>query len=170
MCVKGPALDIHTGTTILPAHLVEHSYAKQPSEPIRVPPRPKAVVSKKSTQLSTAGDIDIIHIYDSLLHPLATTVKDKEKPRPPTKKTNKRMAGSTVNVIYEGKPVAKAVVMDGTLLHGKQIPSGYVKLSIKEMLDRDLEVPLQFKGPFDDDDDILMSGLVTAWKLDTLSS
>ena len=55
--------------------------------------------------------------------------------------------------------------MDGTLLHGSQIPSEYVKLSIKEMLDDSLDVPLQFKGPFDSDDDLLMSGVITAWRV-----
>ena len=82
--------------------------------------------------------------------------------------TKKRLSGSIVTVIYEGKLVAKAVVMDGKLLHGKQIQSEYVKVSIKELFSCDLEIPLQFKGPFDNDD-ILTSGLVTAWKQDSLS-
>ena len=44
-----------------------------------------------------------------------------------------------------------------------------MKLTIKEVCDENLEIPLQFKEPFDDNDDYLMSGLITAWKLDSLN-
>ena len=30
-----------------------------------------------------------------------------------------------------------------------------------------LEIPLQFRGPFDSDDDYLVNGLITAWKMDS---
>ena len=96
-----------------------------------MPPRPKVAVSKNSTMLSAAGNIK--DVCETLHHPLAVTDK-KERLQPPTKKTKvpikKRLPGSIVTVIHEGRPVAKAVVMDGTLLHGKQIPSEYVKVSI----------------------------------------
>ena len=87
--------------------------------------------------------------------------QDVKQPRKPKK-------ASTVTVIYRGKSVAKAVVMDGHVLHGKQIPVGYIKISVTEMLGHDA-VPLQFKGPFDDDDDVLVTGLFTAWPLIDLS-
>lgn len=155
----------HVVAATLPAHLIEHSYSKPLNEPIKVPPKPKAVhTCKTSTMLFPAGDIK--DVYDSLLHLPAVL----PKPSPNNfKKPKKPITGSIVTVVHEGKPVAKAVVMEGTLLHGKEIPSGFVKLTIKEMCDEILEIPLQFKGPFDDDDDFLMSGLITAWKLDSLS-
>ena len=170
-CSHFTALDyIHADAATLPVHLIEHSYAEHLGEPVKMPPRPKVAVSKNSTMLSAAGNIK--DVCETLHHPLAVTDK-KERLQPPTRKTKvptkKRLSGSIVTVIHEGRPVAKAVVMDGTLLHGEQIPSEYVKVSIKELLSCDLEIPLQFKGPFDDDDDILTSGLVTAWKLDSLS-
>ena len=59
-------------------------------------------------------------------------------------------------IVTVGNPVAKASVMEGTLLHGTEIPNGYLKLSIKGMCDEALEIPLQFKRPFDDDDDYLV--------------
>ena len=154
----------------MPAHLIEHSYSKPLSDPIKIPPRPKSVNTRKnSTVLSAAGDIK--DVYDSLIHQSTTSHAVKEKPKPCSKKVKqpkKPTPGSSVHVVHEGKRVAKAVIMDGTLLHGSQIPSEYVKLSIKEMLDDSLDVPLQFKGPFDSDDDLLMSGVITAWRLDSL--
>ena len=119
------------------------------SDPIKIPPRPKSVNTRKnSTVLSAAGDIK--DVYDSLIHQSATSHAAKEKPKPCSKKIKqpkKPTPGSTVHVVHEEKRVAKAVIMDGTLLHGSQIPSEYVKLSIKEMLGDNLDVPLQFKGP-----------------------
>lgn len=151
---------LYIGAAILPAHLIEHSYSKLLNEPIKVPPRPKAVYT--STMLSAAGDIK--DVYDSLLHSAPAVL-----PKSSLNKIKKPSIGSIVTVVHEGKPVAKASVMEGTLLHGTEIPNGYLKLSIKEMCDETLEIPLQFKGPFDDDDDYLMSGLITAWKVDSLN-
>ena len=160
----------------MPAHLIEHSYSKPLSDLVKIPPRLKSVNTRKnSTVLSAAGDIK--DVYDSLIHQSATSHAVKEKPKQCSKKVKQPKkptpaAGSTVHVVHEGKRVAKVVIMDGTLLHGSQIPSEYVKLSIKEMLDDSLDVPLhdQFKGPFDSDDDLLMSGVITAWRLDSLYS
>ena len=46
---------------------------------------------------------------------------------------------------------------------GITFPVGiYVKVSIKEIDQKDLQVPLQIKGPFDDD--FLQCGIITAWK------
>ena len=156
---------LYIGAAILPAHLIEHSYSKPLNEPIKVPPRPKAVYT--NTMLSAAGDIK--DVYDSLLHsaPVVLPKSSLNKIKKPNFK--KPSIGSIVTVVHEGKPVAKASVMEGTQLHGTDIPNGYVKLSIKEMCDETLEIPLQFKGPFDDDDDYLMSGLITAWKVDSLN-
>lgn len=151
----------YIGAAILPAHLIEHSYSKPLNEPIKVPPRPKTVCT--NTMLSASGDIK--DVYDSLLHSAPAVL-----PKSSSNKIKKpRLSiGSIVTVVHEGKPVAKASVMEGTLLHGTEIPNGYVKLTIKEMCDETLEIPLQFKGPFDDDDDFLMSGLITAWKVDSI--
>ena len=78
--------------------------------------------------LSATGDIK--DVYESLLHSPAVLPKSSSNK---IKKPKKPTAGSIVNVVHEGKPVAKAVVMEGTLLHGKEIPSGFVKLTIKEV-------------------------------------
>ena len=109
-------LCIHVGAATLPAHLIEHSYSKQLNEPIKIPPRPKAVYTcKTSTMLSAAGDIK--DVYDSLLHSPAVLPKSSSNK---IKKPKKPSIGSVVNVIHKGKPVAKAVVMEGTLLHEKK--------------------------------------------------
>ena len=156
----------YIGAATLQAHLIEHSYSKPLKEPIKIPPKHKAVYTRKtSTILSAAGDIK--DVYESLLHlpavsPPKSSLSKGKKPKKPT-------TGAIVKVVHEKTVVAKAVIMEGTLLHGKEIPDGFVKLTIKEMCDENLEIPLQFKGPFDDDDDYLMSGLITAWKLDLIN-
>ena len=61
--------------------------------------------------------------------------------------TTKPKKGSHVELLYKGKAVAKATILDGSLLHGNNIPIGYIKLSIKEIERKDLQVPLQIKGP-----------------------
>ena len=77
--------------------------------------------------------------------------------------------GSSVQVLFNSHSVAQATVMEGTLLHGKDIPSGYVKITINSCK-KDIQVPLQIVGTFDEEDDVLSSGLITAWKLANLIS
>ena len=60
------------------------------------------------------------------------------------------------------EPVAQATVMEGSILHGKEIPSEYVKITVNNVYNN--KVPLQIVGPFDDEDDVLIPGLITAWK------
>ena len=52
--------------------------------------------------------------------------------------------------------------MDLFYVHGNNIPSEYVKISIKEIEQKVLQVPLQIKGPFHDN--FLQCGIITAWK------
>lgn len=144
-----------TGNSTLPMPLLEHSYYKLPSEPIKVPNVVKHTGGTLITSLNDDIDADV---------PLESERTRVTQSRKKTNKiTTKPKKGSVVELLYKGKAVAKATVLDGSLLHGNSIPIGYIKLSIKEMERKDLQVPLQIKGPFDDD--FLESGIITAWKL-----
>ncbi len=80
----------------------------------------------------------------------------------------KLLPGSSVKILSDkSEPVAQATVMEGTLLHGKEIPSDYVNITVNSICNT--KVPLQIEGPFDEEDDVLIPGLVTAWKLVDLS-
>ena len=108
------------GAATLPAHLIEHSYSKPLSEPIKIPARPKPVKScKTSILLSAAGDIKDVY---SLIHPSATSqcseIEKRKSSLTKIKQPKKLTPGSIVKVLYEGKPVAKATIMDGT--HSKK--------------------------------------------------
>ena len=99
---------------------------------MKIPARPKPVKScKTSTLLSPIKDV-----YDSLIYPSTSQcseIKKQKSSLTKIKQPKKLTPGSIVTVFYKGKPVAKATIMDGTLLHGIQIPNGYVKLSVNEM-------------------------------------
>ena len=62
--------------------------------------------------LSAAGDIK--DVYDSLLHLPAVLPKSSSNK---IKKPNKPTTGSIVNVVHEGRPVTKVVVIERTLLY-----------------------------------------------------
>ena len=76
-------------------------------------------MSKRSTLLSASNGADINDIYNAL-DPTASSCVRKENPiKQDVKQPRKPKKASTVTVIYRGKSVAKAVVMDGHVLHGK---------------------------------------------------
>lgn len=137
--------------------LLEHSYCKLPSEPIKIPnqAKPTGTGSISITILNNDIDADV---------PLESKRVANSRSRKTTKKTTtKPKKGSVVEILYMGKAVAKATILDGSLLHGNNIPSGYVKVSIKEIAQKDFQIPLQIKGAFDDD--FLQCGVITAWKI-----
>ena len=76
--------------------------------------------------------------------------------------------GASVQVLFNSHSVTQATVMEGTLLHGKDIPTGYVKITINSCK-KDVQVPLQVLGTFDEENDVLSPGLISAWKLVDLS-
>ena len=121
--------------------LLEYSYCKLPSEPIKVPNEVKPTGGTLITSLNSDINADM---------PLESKYVTKSRSKKTNKKlkmTTKPKKGSYVELLYKGKAVAKATILDGSLLHGNNIPIGYIKLSIKEIEQKDLQVPLQIKGP-----------------------
>ena len=148
-----------TGNSTLPTMpLLEYSYCKLPNEPIKVPTEVKPTGGTLITNLNSDIDTDV-----PLESEHTCVMKSRSKSKKTSKMTTKPKKGSLVQLLYKGKAVAKATILEGSLLHGNNIPIGYIKLSIKEIEQKDLQVPLQIKGPFDDD--FLESGIITAWKL-----
>lgn len=149
----------------------DHSYAKLPKDPIKLPAKRKRVVTV--SVLSSTTNISFKDICDSLLSESSCKQKDKGKdllriPAKPKKRMKKVLPGSSVTILTNNsEPVAQATVMEGTLLHGTEIPSEYVKIIVNSVCNT--KVPLQIVGPFDEEDDVLTPGLITAWKIVYLS-
>ena len=121
--------------------LLEQSYCKLPSEPIKVPNEVKPTGGTLITSLNSDINADM---------PLESKYVTKSRSKKTSKKlkmTTKPKKGSYVELLYKGKAVAKATILDGSLLHGNNIPIGYIKLSIKEIERKDLQVLLQIEGP-----------------------
>ena len=148
--------NFYSGNSTLPTMpLLEHSYCKLPSEPIKVPNEVKPTGGTLITSLNSNIDTDV---------PLESKRVANSKSRKTSKKiTKKPKKGSLAEILYMENVVAKATILEGSLLHGKNITSGYIKVSMKEIEQKDLQVPLQIKGPFDDD--LLQCGIIIAWKI-----
>ena len=98
--------------------LLEHSYCKLPSEPIKVPNEVRPTDGTLITNLNSDIDADV---------PLENKrVANRGSIKTTKKTTVKLKKGSVVEILYMGNAVAKATILDGSLLHGNNIPSGYI--------------------------------------------
>ena len=88
----------------------------------------------------------------------ATNSKQNKQPKP----TPTLSVGSKVNILKNQKPVGTGLVAEGNILHGHDVPDGYVKLIIQEI---ELNVKPVVKSAFDDDEETLSAGQFVMWPL-----
>lgn len=73
----------------------------------------------------------------------------------------KLQEGDNVLLLVDERSVARGQVLRGRCMHGRDVPAELTVVSIKEVWDK--SCPLQFYSPFDEQDDVLISGMITGW-------
>ena len=75
-------------------------------------------------------------------------------------------ATTTVNLLFNGSVVANGIAVEGSMLHGKEIPSLFQKVAVTGVHKR---TKLLFKTSFDDND-YINAGEVIAWPSSLMQS
>ena len=135
----------------------DHSYAK----PYVASSQSCQVKRKRKGQnyLTSTEDIDDLHKSLSHTSRVTCTIRDDTVQAP---ETCDFVQGDQVLVSLNGRSVACGQVLGGSRMHGRDVPDGFTVISLNEVMDS--KCPLQLRSSFDDDDDdVLMIGMITGW-------